>query len=313
MGTWPSLLAAQTPAQSWHTRPITMVVPFPAGGAVDIPARQVANELSARLGQQVVIDNPSGANGNIGAAMVAKATPDGYTLMFSPPGVLTTNRFMYKSMPFDPDRAFMPVVLVAKSPLIIVANPKLPVRALPELIAYAKANPGKINVGIPSVGSQAHLTMELLQKHSGTQVTYVPYRGGVNVNADLLGGQIDVGVNFVPGLVEPVNSGALRGLAVTTTARSPQFPGVPTVAESGFPGFESVAWYCVVAPTGTPADIVEKLNAIINGYLASDKGKQQLGLLDMQPAGGTPEDLRAYIAGEVAKWGPIIKAANIAL
>src|SRR5262249_23904230 len=160
--------------------------------------------------------------------------------------------------------------------------------SLPELIAYAKANPGKLNVGIPSVGSQAHLTIELLRKQSGIEVTYVPYRGGVNVNADLLGGQIDVGVNFVPGLVEPVNSGMLHGLAASTTSRWPQFPGVPTVAESGFPGFESVAWYCVVAPTSTPHDIVDKLNGIINGYLSSDKGKQQLGLLDMQPAGGTP-------------------------
>jgi tripartite-type tricarboxylate transporter receptor subunit TctC len=222
-------------AQAWPTRPITLVVPFPAGGANDIPARQLANELSLKFGQQVVVDNRSGANGNIGAAVVAKAEPDGYTLLFSAPGVLTTNRFMYKNMPFDPDRAFAPVILMAKSPLIIVANPRLPARNLKELIEHAKANPGKLNAGIPSAGSQAHLTLELLAKQSGITMTYVPYRGGVNVNADLLGGQIDVGINFTPGLVELVNNRSLRGIAVTTTERLKQFPNVPTVHELGFP------------------------------------------------------------------------------
>jgi tripartite-type tricarboxylate transporter receptor subunit TctC len=300
-------------AQAWPTRPITLVVPFPAGGANDIPARQLANELSLKFGQQVVVDNRSGANGNIGAAVVAKAEPDGYTLLFSAPGVLTTNRFMYKNMPFDPDRAFTPVILMAKSPLIIVANPRLPVRNLKELIEHAKANPGKLNAGIPSAGSQAHLTLELLAKQSGITMTYVPYRGGVNVNADLLGGQIDVGINFTPGLVELVNNGSLRGIAVTTTERSKQFPNVPTVHELGFPGFESVAWYSILAPAGTPREIVQKLNAAVNGYLMTDLGRHQLDILDMQPTGGTPEVLRDYIASEVAKWGPIIKAAGITM
>jgi tripartite-type tricarboxylate transporter receptor subunit TctC len=308
-------LAAPAPgaAQSFPSRPIALVVPFPAGGANDLPARQLANDLAQRLGQQVLIDNHSGANGNIGAAVVAKAPPDGHTLLFASPGVLATNRFMFKTMPFDADHAFAPIVLFAKSPLIIVANPNLPVRSLQDLIAHARANPGKINVGIPSVGSQAHLTMELLQKQAGVTMTYVPYRGGVNVNADLIGGQIDVGVNFVPGLVEPVRAGLLRGLAVTTIGRSRQFPGVPSVHESGFPGFESVAWYSVVAPAGTPGTIIERLNAAINAYLMSDAGRPQLETLDMQPAGGSPQDLQAYIDAEVAKWGPVIKAANIAM
>ena len=300
-------------AQAWPTRPVTLVVPFPAGGANDIPARQLANELSLKFGQQVVVDNRSGANGNIGAAVVAKAEPDGYTLLFSAPGVLTTNRFMYKNMPFDPDRAFVPVILMAKSPLIIVANPRLPARNLKELIEHAKANPGKLNAGIPSAGSQAHLTLELLAKQSGITMTYVPYRGGVNVNADLLGGQIDVGINFTPGLVELVNNGSLRGIAVTTTERSKQFPSVPTVHELGFPGFESVAWYSILAPAGTPREIVQKLNVAVNGYLTTDLGRHQLDILDMQPTGGTPEVLRDYIASEVAKWGPIIKAAGITM
>ena len=187
------------PAQSWPTRPITLVVSFGAGGAIDIPARQLAAEISPKLGQQVVVENRTGANGNIGAAAVAKADPDGYTLLFGTPGVLSNNRFMYKNMPFDADRAFAPVILLAKSPLVIAANPKVPAKNLQELIAYAKANPGKLNIGTPGVGSQAHLTMELLQKQSGTQMTYVPYRGGAGTSVDLIGGQIDLSVNFLPG------------------------------------------------------------------------------------------------------------------
>ena len=309
------LLSAIAPslvcAQAWPTRPITMVVPFGAGGSIDIPARRVAAMLSPQLGQQVVVENRPGANGNIGGAFVAKAEPDGYTLMFAPPGVLMTNRFMYKNMPFDADRAFAPIILVGKSPLVLAANPKVPVHNLQELIAYAKANPGKLNIGIPGVGAQAHLTMELLQKQAGTQMNYVPYRGAAGSGADLIAGQIDLSINFTPGMMGSLQNGSLRGIVVTTTQRSKKLPDIPTVSESGFPGFESVASYSVVAPTGTPRDIIMKLNTLINAYLASDAGKQQLDTLDMQPAGGTPEDLRAFIDGEVAKWGPIIKAAGI--
>jgi tripartite-type tricarboxylate transporter receptor subunit TctC len=299
-------------AQSWPTRPITLVVPFAAGGAVDLPARKLAAEISPKLGQPVVVENRIGANGNIGAASVAKADPDGHTLMFAPPGVLANNRFMFKSMPFDPDRAFAPIVLFAKSPVIIASNPRnVPARNLPELIAYAKANPGKLNIGIPGAGSQAHLTMELLQKSTGTKMTYVPYRGGAGSNTDLVGGQIDLSVNFLPAIISLLKEGSLRGLAVTTLERSKQLPDVATVAESGFPGFESVAWYSLVAPAGTPESVIRTLNALTNAYLTSDDGRAQLEALDMQPVGGTPEELRAYIDGEVAKWGPVIKAAGI--
>jgi tripartite-type tricarboxylate transporter receptor subunit TctC len=306
---------ASTPAaaQSWPARPITLIVPFAAGGALDLPARQIAIALSASLGQQVVIDNRAGANGNIGAAFVAKSDPDGYTLLFGAPGVLANNRFMYKNMPFDADRAFAPVILLAKSPLMVAAGPKLPVHNLQELIAYAKANPGKVNVGTPGVGSQAHLTMELLQKQAGITLTYVPYRGGSNVVSDLIGGQIDLSANFVPALLGAVKDGLLRALFVTTLERSKQSPTVQSVHESGLPGFESVAWYSIVAPAGTSREIVLKLNAAINSYLKSQAGHSQFEALDMQPVGGTPEDLRTYIDSEVAKWGPIIKAAGITM
>jgi tripartite-type tricarboxylate transporter receptor subunit TctC len=300
-------------AQGWPSRPITMVVPFGAGGSIDIPARRLAAELSLKLGQQVVIENRSGANGNIGGAYVAKASPDGYTLMFSPPGILATNRFMYRNMPFDSDRAFAPIILLAKSPMVLAAHPKVPVRNLQELVAHAKANPGKLAIGTPGIGSQAHLTMELLQKSSGTQMTYVPYRGAAGSGADLIAGQIDLSINFTPAMVGPLQDGTLRGLAVTTLQRSKQLPEIPTVSESGFPGFEAVAYYSVVAPAGTPREIILILNKLINAYIDSDLGKQHLEAGDMQAAGGTPEDLQAFIASEVAKWGPIIKAAGITM
>jgi len=223
-----------------------MVVPFAAGGSIDIPARRLAGELSAKLGQQVVVENRSGANGNIGGAYVAKASPDGYTLMFSPPGILATNRFMYRNMPFDSDRAFAPIILLAKSPMVLAAHPKVPVNNLHELIAYAKASPGKLSVGTPGIGSQAYLTRELLQKSSGTQMNYVPYRGAAGSGTDVIAGQIDLSINFTPGMVAPLQDGSLRGIAVTTLKRSKQLPSVPTVAESGFPGsrpLPTTAWW----------------------------------------------------------------------
>lgn len=309
------LAIAATPvaAQTWPSRPITLIVPFAAGGALDLPARRLAAEIGPKLGQQIVVDNRAGANGNIGAAAVAKAEPDGYTLLFGSPGALVTNRFMYKAMPFDADRAFTPVALLAKSPLLIASSPKFSATSLKALIEHAKANPGKVNVGTPGVGSQAHLIMELLQRQTGTQMTYVPYRGGSNVIGDLVSGYIDLTAVYVPALIGAVKDGTVRGLVVTTLERSKQLPEVPTIHESGLPGFEAVAWYCVAAPAGTPRDVVAKLNTVINDYLKSSVGREQLEALDMQPIGGTPEQLRDYIAAEVAKWGPIIKAAGIAM
>jgi tripartite-type tricarboxylate transporter receptor subunit TctC len=306
-----ALAPALAIGQTWPSRPITLVVPFAAGGALDQPARRLAAEIAPKLGQQIVVDNRVGANGNIGAATVAKAPPDGHTLLFASPGVLATNRFMYKSMPFEADKAFTPVVLLAKSPLIVIASPKVPAHNLKELIDYAHANPGKLTVGTPGAGSQAHLVMELLMKQTGTKMTYVPYRGGANIAADLLGGTIDLTVTYVPALLGAVKDGSLRGLFVTTLERSKQLPDVPTVHESGFPGFEATAWYAVVAPAGTPRPVIDRLNALTNEYLKSQTGQSQLESLDMQGVGGTPEELRAYIDAEVAKWGPIIKAAGI--
>jgi tripartite-type tricarboxylate transporter receptor subunit TctC len=308
----PSAASAQaSPSQGWPSRTITLVVPFAAGGALDQPARRIAAEIAPKLGVQIVIENRLGANGNIGAASVAKAEPDGYTLLFASPGVLATNRFMYKSMPFDADKAFTPVILLAKSPLIVISGPKVPAKNFQEFVAHAKANPGKLTVGTPGAGSQAHVVMELLQRQTGTTMTYVPYRGGSSIAADLLGGQIDLTVTYVPALLGAVKDGSLRGLFVTTLERSKQLPDVATVHESGVPGFEAVAWYAVAAPAGTPRPIIDRLNALMNDYLKSDTGQAQFEALDLQGVGGTPEQARSFIDSEVAKWGPIIKAAGI--
>jgi tripartite-type tricarboxylate transporter receptor subunit TctC len=309
----PTAATGQGAAAAWPTRTITLIVPFAAGGALDLPARRLAAEISPKLGHQIVIDNRVGANGNIGAAFAAKAEPDGYTFLFGSPGVLATNRFMYKSMPFDADRAFAPVILLAKSPLVIAASPKLPVRNLQELIAYAKANPGKVTVGTPGVGAQAHLTMELLQRQTGTVMTYVPYRGGSNVLGDLVSGEVDLTATFVPAIIGALKDNMVRGLFLTTLERSRQLPDVPTAHESGVPGFESVAWYSIVAPAGTPQEIITRLNGLINDYLKSDLGQQQFESLDLQPVGGSPAALKSYIEAETAKWGPVIKAAGITM
>lgn len=300
-------------AEEWPARPVTMIVPFPAGGPADIAARAVANALSETLGKQFVIDNRAGAGGNIGGAAVAKATADGYTLLFTTPAPAALNKFMYKSLPYDPERDLAPVVLVAKSPLIVTAKLDFPAKTLAELIAYAKENPGKVNVGHPGQGTLGHITSELIQQFTGVKMTNVPYRGTAPLTTDLLAGQIDVAMDFMPTYLPLVADHKIRALAVTTSQHSTQLPDVPTIQEAGYKGFEATAWYALVAPTGTPRDIVSKVNAAVNAFLQSDKGKSFLEQNTMQGVGGSPEDLKAFIAGELAKWGPVIEAAKISM
>jgi tripartite-type tricarboxylate transporter receptor subunit TctC len=300
-------------ADEWPARPVTMIVPFPAGGNADIAARAVASALSETFGKQFIIDNRAGAGGNIGGAVVAKAAPDGYTLLFTTPAPAALNKLIYKSMPYDPEHDFTPVVLVAKSPLIVAAKLDFPAKTLPELIAYAKQNPGKVNVAHPGNGTLGHITSELIQQFAGVKMTGVPYRGSTPIMTDLLGGQIDVAMDFMPTYVPLVIDGKIRALAVTTSQRTTELSDVPTVQEAGFKGFEATAWYAVVAPAGTPNDVITKVNNAVNAYLASDKGKAFLQQNTMQAAGGSPADLKAFIAGELAKWGPVIEAAKISM
>jgi tripartite-type tricarboxylate transporter receptor subunit TctC len=305
------LVPSVASAQRWPSKPVTIVAPFQAGGGVDLLARRIGAELSEKLGQPFVIDNRAGANGNIGAAAVAKSAPDGYTLLIATPGIAVQNKMVYKTMPFDADRDFVPIVLIAKAPLLVLVNPKLPVKTMGELIAYAKANPGKVNVGSSGVGSQGHITLELINKLSGTQMTHVPYRTSAQGNTDIISGQIEGGINYVTVATGAVKDGLMRALAITSKIRSRDLPEVPTIEEVGFPGFESTGWYAIMAPRGTPADVIGKTNAIVNAYIATDAGIRQLNELGMQAAGGTPQDVVAWIKSENERWGPIIKAAGI--
>jgi tripartite-type tricarboxylate transporter receptor subunit TctC len=304
---------AQPQAQSWPSRPVTMIMPFAAGGGSDLLARALAEYLSETLGQQFIVENRTGAGGNVGAAAVAKAAPDGYTIMFGTPGPLANNKLIYKNLPFDPEQAFLPIVLIGKSPLIITAKASLPVKDIKELAAHAKANPGKLTVGSPGNGTLGHITSLLLQRELGISMTNVPYRGTSEVVKDLLGEQIDLAMDFMPSYAPLVREGKVRALAVTTADRSTDLPDVPTVKEAGFRTFEASAWFALVAPAGVPGEIVGKLNAAANDFLKSAKGQDALAKLSTKAAGGSPADLKTFIASELQKWGPVVKEANISM
>jgi tripartite-type tricarboxylate transporter receptor subunit TctC len=307
-----SLPTAPASAQHWPSHFITLVVPFPAGGPTDLIARALAADMAEKLGQQIVVENRSGAGGNVGAAYVAKVPGDGYTLLLATTSVVN-NRFMYKSLPYDTDRDFAPVALISKTPIIFVAKAALGVKSLTELVAMAKANPGKLNFGSPGHGTAAHITFELFQTQAGIKMVHVPYRGSSPMIVDLLGNQIDVVSDLLPTQVPMVAAGKYPGLAVTSAARSELLPNVPTMAESGFPGFDASSWNGLMAPAGTPPQVVGQLNALVNAYLQTAKGKQDLVKFAMQAGGGTAADFKAFMAAEVAKWGPIIRAANITM
>jgi tripartite-type tricarboxylate transporter receptor subunit TctC len=309
------LLAAppSVPAAEWPTRPVTVLCPFAAGTSTDTLMRLINASLSQRFGQNFIVEDRPGATGNIAAGAVARAEPDGYTLFIGTVGPIVNNKFLYKALDFDPDRAFTPIGLLASSPLIVVGSPKLPVKNLNELVAYAKDHRGPLDAGTVGVGSQAHITIALLNKVAGIDIGHVPYRITSQALPDLASGDLQLSVQYVPTFVPNVQSGMLTGLAVTSPKRMPELPDVPTVAEQGFPGFEAIGWSALFAPAGTPADIVAKINQGVNDFLHSDAGRDQLAKIWMTPLGGTPRELADYIAKENAKWGPIIRDANIVL
>ena len=297
-------------AQSWPNRVITLVVPFPAGGPSDVIARTMAADLTEKLGQQVVVENRAGAAGNVGFAAVAKAAPDGYTLLLGTTSVVN-NRFIYRNLSFDTDRDLAPIVLISKTPIVFAAHPSTGIKTLADLITRAKANPGKLNYGSPGHGTAAHITAELLQTIAGFKITHVPYKGSSPMITDLLGGQIELGADLMPSQIPQLKGGKYTGLALTSLTRSAMLPDLPTVAESGYPGFEASSWNALLAPTGTPPEAIGKLNTFVNAYLKSDKGRADLAKFGMEAGGGTPADMKAFMASEAAKWGPIIKAAKI--
>jgi tripartite-type tricarboxylate transporter receptor subunit TctC len=298
-------------ADSYPTRTVTMVMPFTAGTTGDLVARGLAQELTKVLGKPFVVDNKSGAGGNIGGDAVAKAAPDGYTLLAATTGPAANNKLMYKNMPYDPQRDFAPIVLMGKSPVIVTARNELPAKTLKELVTYAKANPGKISAGYPGNGTFGHITGELLQQRAGMTFVQVQYRGSPAIIGDLLGGNLDIGMDSMAPYVELIHDKKLRGLAIAGASRWKLLPDVPTVAESGFPGFEAAVWYALFAPRGTSPEIIAKLNQASNAYLKTKGSLDLYERLGIQAAGGTPEELKKFVDAELEKWAPVIKAAHI--
>ena len=311
-----ALLASTTaiaqPA-AYPTKPIRIVVAYTPAGATDILARTIGQKLTEAWAQAVIIDNRPGANGNIGTEYAAKATPDGYTLLMVTAGTHGINPGLYRKLGFDAVKDFAPVSLVAMVPNVFVVNNAVPSKDLKEFIAYAKANQGKLNYGSPGNGSTAHLSMELFKSMTGIQMVHVPYKGSAGVLADLIGGQIVVTMDNMPPYVPQVKAGKIRALAVSPARRSPALPDVPTVAEAGVPGYDSGAWFGLVAPANTPKDLVAKLSREIARILKLPDVSARLADLGAESVGGTPEQFSAHIKAEIAKWAKVIRDANVEL
>src|SRR5579862_2988386 len=296
-------------AETYPTRPVHLIVPVPAGGTFDIVARLVAQSLSERIGQQIVIENRGGAGTNIGTAVVAHANPDGYTLLLAgSPGAI--NATLYTNLDFSFARDIAPVASIERAPLIMVVNPAFAAKTVGEFIAYAKSNPGKINMGTGGIGSTGHVAGELFNMMAGIKMAHVPYRGEAPSVTDLLGGQIQVMFSTPGSVVSFIKAGTLRPLGVTGAKRMDVLPDVPPIAET-LPGYEAVSWAGIGAPAGTPADIITKLNTETNAVLADAALAGKLAEFGAIPMPGSPDDFKTFIAAEIAKWGKVVKFANI--
>ncbi|BFO57182.1 tripartite tricarboxylate transporter substrate binding protein [Acidovorax sacchari] len=305
-----ALLPGLSAAQAFPSKPITIIVPFAAGGTTDILARIIAQGMGAELGQSVVVDNRAGAGGNIGGQVAARAPADGYTLFMGTVGTHAINASLYKKMPFDPIKDFAPLTRVANVPNLLVANPAQPFKTVPELIAYAKANPGKINFGSSGSGSSIHLSGELFKSMAKVDMQHVPYKGSAPAVTDLLGNQIAIMFDNMPSAIQHVRSGKLRAIAVTTAKRSPELPDVPTIAEAGVPGYEATSWFGMFAPAATPAPVVAQLNATIVKVLAQPDIKKKLAEQGAEAAGETPAQFADFIQKESVKWGKVVKESG---
>lgn len=303
-------LMAAASAQGFPTRPITIIVPFSAGGTTDILARIVGQGLTTELGQSVIVDNKPGAGGNIGASLAAKAQPDGYTLFMGTVGTHAINQALYKKMPFDPVKDFAPLSRVATVPNLLVAHPSQPFKTVKELIAYAKAHPGDVTYGSPGSGASPHVSGALFQSMTGAQLTHVPYKGSAPAMSDLLGGQIAVMFDNMPSAIQHVRSGKLRPIAVTTAKRSPELPDVPTIAESGVPGYEATSWFGMFAPAATPKPVLDKLHAALMKVLAQPDVKKKIAEQGGDVVAETPAQFAAFIHSESVKWGKVVKESG---
>ena len=304
------LVAAGVDAQPYPAKPVRFIVPWPPGGGADTISRMMTPRLSEALGQQVVIDNRVGAAGNIGAEMAAKSPPDGYTIVSAYAGTHAINPALYRNLPFK-ESDFSPVIWLASVPQLVAVHPSLPVKTIRELIALAKAKPGQLNFASAGAGAINHLTGELFNYMTGTQIVHVPYKGGGPAAIALLSGEVEMIFGEPTTLVAHVKSGRLRGIAVTSARRSLALPEFPTVAEAGVPGYEVVSWHGVLAPAAVSKEIIARLNAEFNRVIAAPDMKSRMLNQGFEPVGGAPEQFGEHIRAEIAKWAPIIKAAGL--
>lgn len=304
-------LGAPASAQDYPTRPITLVVPYPAGGGVDAMARIVADKLSAALGQQVLVDNRGGGSGLVGTRAVIRAAPDGYTLLLGHTGSMSINPSLYANSGYDPRRDFAPIGLIAAMPVALIANAKFPAQTIADVIALMKANPGKYNIGTSAVGTGGYLSAELFKSVTQVDAQIVPYKGTAGVMNDLLGGHVPVAFGVLPPALGNIQSGTLRAIAVLSPTRFSLLPEVPTAAETGMPGFISVLHYGLVAPAGTPRPIIEKLNAALRKLVDSDEVKNRIHLEGGDPLTSSPEEYAADIDTEETKWSSLIRKLNL--
>lgn len=298
-------------AQTYPNQPIRIVAPFPAGGLVDVLARAVGDEMSKSLGQPVIVENRPGAGGNLGAEVVSKAAPDGYTLMMTSPGIQSINQFLYKSMPFDPEKAFTPISLVADMPMLVLVHPKTGIKSLKDLVAAAKANPDKLNFGSAGVGTTGHLGQALLVHVGDMKITHVPYKGAAPAVNDLLAGHIDGVVDNPPIVMAHIKAGTLTPLAVAAKERLSVLPDVPTSVEAGLPDWQASSWFGLMAPAGTPPAVVNRLNAEVVKALKQPSMQRFITQSGIKLVGNSPEEFGDLIVDERKKWGNIIKAAKI--
>ena len=299
-----------TAQNSYPTRPIRIIVPSAPGGGTDYTARTIAHKLTEAVGQTVVVENRPGAAGNIGAEIAAKATPDGYTLVM-PITSFAMNPHLYKKLPFDTVNDFAPITLAALAPLYLVVSPSVPAKNVSELIALAKAKPGQLNYANSGNGTSAHLAGELFKKMAGVDLVSVPYKGGGPAVIDVVAGRVQIYFSTIPAALAQVQAGKLRGLAVTSPKRVNLMPDVPTVAESGLPGYEIVGWFGLFAPAGTPKPAVARLNKEINEILRTPDAQKRFASEGLVPGGGTPEQLGKFVRSEIEKWGALIKQIGL--
>jgi len=297
---------AQASAQEWPGKPIRFVVPFAAGGSTDVLTRLLCEQLTVELKTPCVVENKGGAGGNVGGAAVAAAPADGYTFLVSAPGVLAYNKILYREMAFDPDKDLDPICLYAFQPNVLVVHPSLPVTSVAELIAYAKANPRKLNYASGGVGSTSHVAGELFRTMAGLEWQHVPYRGTGPSLVDLLAGQVQLTIDNLPAILPHIKTGAVRALAISTDKRVPQLPDLPTIAEAGLPGYAAISWQMVTAPAGTPRPILDRMAATISKLTADPAFRTRVTEAGAEPAGGTVDEARAFVKQETVKWREVV-------